>query len=56
MLLTNYGFKRNWAVFTGRNNKIFHCHENKEILIVSECNMPSVEKKIDLAVPVIKIP
>jgi hypothetical protein len=44
MLLTNYGFERGWAVFTGRNDKIFHRHENSKNLDVVRLKSWNVEK------------
>lgn len=44
MLLANYGFEGGWAVFTGRNDKIFHRHENRKNLGVVGAKNWNVEK------------
>ena len=44
MLLANNGFEGGWAVFTGRNDKIFHRHENRKNLGVVRLKCWIVEK------------
>lgn len=44
MLLANNGFEGGWAVFTGRNDKIFHRHENRKNLGVVRLKRWNVEK------------
>jgi hypothetical protein len=44
MLLANNGFEGGWAVFTGRNDKIFHRHENRKNLGVVRLKSWNVEK------------